>query len=64
VANIWALGCILFAMLTVKMPFGMPNAAEIFKKQILRQVIFPHHPQLYISQDLNLVSYSISGNCL
>jgi hypothetical protein len=35
-------------MLTAKMPFGMSNAAEIFQKQILRQVIFPHHPELYI----------------
>jgi hypothetical protein len=38
----------LYAMLTAKMPFSMSNAAEIFKKQISRQVIFPDHPELYI----------------
>jgi hypothetical protein len=49
------LACILFAMLTAKMPFCMSNVAEKFKKQILRQIIFPHHPELYIKPSAKIL---------
>jgi serine/threonine protein kinase len=54
-ADTWSLGCILFIMLTGKMPFGMSNVAEILQNQISRQMIFPHPSELYVKPSAKIL---------
>jgi serine/threonine protein kinase len=54
-AGTWALGCILFIMLTGKMPFGMSNVPEMLQNQISRRLIFPYPSELYIKPSAEML---------
>jgi hypothetical protein len=42
-------------MLTAKMPFSMSSVPEMLQKQISREVIFPHHSELYIKPSAKIL---------
>jgi hypothetical protein len=42
-------------MLTAKMPVTMFNVREMVQNQLPRQLIFPHHAELYIKPSAKII---------